>query len=322
MNKLKIVRFVSLFLIIFIFYSNSVFATGFGFGKSKEEHGAKIMEIFKAICNYRIKLNQKYPRIPVPKICKSPTPEPKPAILEFNGSPLTINEGESATLSWASENALSCEASGSWSGEKTLTGEEVVSPVINSTYTLTCDGTDGGVEKSVIVEVTPLPPPPPPEPTIDHVVLSEFYYLGTNTNEWIEIYNGTGSEVSIDGWTISDGNSSDVIPTFTLSNNSFAIITGSTTLSSFLTIPVGVQVITLANTSIGSGLNDTGDLLSLKNSTAIEVDAVSYGNNTTAFNPSVPTVSAGHSISRVSLNTDNNNASDWQDLTLPTPGTF
>jgi len=52
------------------------------------------------------------------------------------------------------------------------------------------------------------------------------------------------------------------------------------------------------------------------------VDAVSWGTNTTAFSPSVPTVdvNTGHSIARTDDTIDTDSAADWEELETPTPG--
>ena len=53
-----------------------------------------------------------------------------------------VEVGQSITLNWTSSNADSCIASGSWSGEKSISGNEQVT-IINSginSFILTCSG--------------------------------------------------------------------------------------------------------------------------------------------------------------------------------------
>jgi len=52
------------------------------------------------------------------------------------------------------------------------------------------------------------------------------------------------------------------------------------------------------------------------------VDAVSYGGDTTAFDPSAMDVLEGHSLRRSNLTTDTNTAIDWEDNATPTPRSF
>jgi hypothetical protein len=58
--------------------------------------------------------------------------------------------GDTVTLEWASTNAASCTASGSWSGGRTTSGSETitVSEVGAATYLLTCSGAGGAGEAS------------------------------------------------------------------------------------------------------------------------------------------------------------------------------
>lgn len=76
----------------------------------------------------------------------------KPA-LTFSAVPLTIGLSGQSTLSWSSLNANSCTASGAWSGAKALNGEEIVTPGVTSSYTLTCSGAAGSVNQTVTVTV-------------------------------------------------------------------------------------------------------------------------------------------------------------------------
>jgi hypothetical protein len=57
---------------------------------------------------------------------------------------------QSATLSWTSTNADSCNASGSWSGAKSTSGSESVGNFTGSrTYTIVCNGRGGSATDSV-----------------------------------------------------------------------------------------------------------------------------------------------------------------------------
>ncbi len=68
----------------------------------------------------------------------NPTPT---ASLSVN--PQTITLGQSATLTWSSSQAASCDASGGWTGTQTVSGTSGVTPTATGTvtYTLTCSGT-------------------------------------------------------------------------------------------------------------------------------------------------------------------------------------
>ena len=83
--------------------------------------------------------------------------EPPTVDIKANGSdgPITIPYNSSATLSWTSTNATSCQASGAWSGTKPLSGSESTGNLTTGTYTytLTCQGAGGTASDSVTVNV-------------------------------------------------------------------------------------------------------------------------------------------------------------------------
>jgi len=70
---------------------------------------------------------------------------------------------------------------------------------------------------------------------------------------------------------------------------------------------------------LGNGL-DSADHIFLYNQKGETVDAVSWGSDTSAFNPSIAGVAIGHSIERLVPGFDGDNASDWVDRSPPTPG--
>lgn len=81
--------------------------------------------------------------------------QPASPTLTLNASSSTIQEGGSATLSWTSENASDCTASGGWSGNRGPNGSASVSPQATTTYGLTCSGDGGSVSDSVAITVEP-----------------------------------------------------------------------------------------------------------------------------------------------------------------------
>lgn len=78
---------------------------------------------------------------------------PSPTVL-LSASPTSIISGQSSTLTWSSTNATSCTSSGGWTGTKTTSGSENVSPTTTSLYTLTCTGDGGSGNASATVNVT------------------------------------------------------------------------------------------------------------------------------------------------------------------------
>ena len=69
--------------------------------------------------------------------------------------PITIAYNTSAILTWTSNNADYCTASGDWSGSKAISGSESTGNLTSSkTYTLTCSGPGGSASDSVTVNVS------------------------------------------------------------------------------------------------------------------------------------------------------------------------
>ena len=90
---------------------------------------------------------------------------PVPTVdLKANSSdgPITVSYKSDITLSWTSENASSCQASGNWSGSKAISGSQTIqmNQVKTHTFTLTCKDSSGSKtgKDSVTVNVTPNPP--------------------------------------------------------------------------------------------------------------------------------------------------------------------
>lgn len=68
----------------------------------------------------------------------------EPPMVQFSASDDTVDAGGSTTLTWNSDGAISCQASGGWTGSRDVQGSSAVGPLnASTTFTLTCDG-DGG----------------------------------------------------------------------------------------------------------------------------------------------------------------------------------
>lgn len=131
------------------------------------------------------------------------------ATLSFSGNPLNITDAQDSTLTWDSTNATHCLASGSWSGSKSLDGNQVVSPNATSTYTLACGNSSGTSTKSVTINVTPTSTPV--APTLNFVA------------DPLSILNGSSTSLT---WSSANTN-------FCLASNAWA---GSKSLSGSLSV--------------------------------------------------------------------------------------
>jgi hypothetical protein len=81
----------------------------------------------------------------------TPTPD-SPVCDFFNASPVTINRGDSATLSWGTTRATSASINNGV-GNVAVDGSYTVSPLENTTYTLTANGAGGTTNCAVPVTV-------------------------------------------------------------------------------------------------------------------------------------------------------------------------
>jgi hypothetical protein len=153
--------------------------------------------------------------------------------------------------------------------------------------------------------------------------------------EWLELYNMTGSPFTISEWTIDDNTSTDTIPDITIpavgrdgQPGGTIVVAGDK--DQFLIyyearygqpFPRPDLVVDVGGT-IGNGLSNTGDNLILKDNLGVDIDAVSWGDDTTAFTPTCPDVAAGHSLARTIRPPhpeDTDTANDWHDRASPNP---
>src|SRR3989338_5648947 len=273
------------------------------------------------------------PTPPPPAPTPTPTPTPPPPTpaaptLTFTANPQNVFEtattsSASTTLTWVSTNASLCVASNGWAGIKALSGAQSVTLTATTTYTLSCGGAGGTTTESVTVNYTQFNA---------QILISEVYYDVASTtgqepaNEWLELFNPGPSAVNLARFTISDGVATDTIPAIAIGQTliqpgGYLIVTASSTTSGFWN-PTASTTFVVLTSSIGNGLANGGDALFLRASSGVLMDSVSWGTNTSAFDPSVPGVAEGHSIARTEegLENDTGTAADWEDLAIPTPG--
>lgn len=120
-----------------------------------------------------------------------PPPAP-PAITSFGATPSRVNPGDSARLVWETSGAVSCAASGGWSGDRPPAGEERVRPSATTAYTLTCSNSLGQTASATAqVAVDPFNPLPTVggvngQATTQGVRLS--WDAVTRTGKWVNGY--------------------------------------------------------------------------------------------------------------------------------------
>jgi hypothetical protein len=165
---------------------------------------------------------------------------------------------------------------------------------------------------------------PPIRASSSTLLISEVLYdpLGTEPNEeWIEVFNNSASPMELTNWTISDNLSTDVIsPTVTIPAGGCMVIAASSE-DFYANYPAFAgAIVFIADGRIGNGLGNTGDRLILKDGEGTVIDQMSYGTDTTAFDPPCPDVAEGHSLERSPANVDTDTFEDWIDQESPDPG--
>jgi hypothetical protein len=132
--------------------------------------------------------------------------------------------------------------------------------------------------------------------------------------EWVEIYNPGDEVVHLDGWTLRDGSSSDVLPGISVAPRGLAIIAASEETVADYRGPLAVVG------RIGNGLGNDGDALHLVDPTGRIVDAISWGDDASVLDPSIADAPEGHSVERRPAGADTNNAADFVENARPSPG--
>jgi hypothetical protein len=160
--------------------------------------------------------------------------------------------------------------------------------------------------------------------TIDDVVINEVLYDADSDvpdadAEWIEIYNGGDEPVDLAGWSVRDGTAAvDVLPSLVVPAHGFAIIAATDAFAKANPSVTGPTAILEGR--IGNGLGNNGDRLYLADPSGATVDAISWGADTSALDPPVGDVPAGHSIEREFAGVDSDSARDFVDNERPSPG--
>ena len=84
----------------------------------------------------------------------------QPPTVTFTAGITSVTAGQPVQLTWSSQNATSCTASGAtnWTGTETLSGTTALVVNATETLTLTCAGPGGSTPESVSVTATAAPP--------------------------------------------------------------------------------------------------------------------------------------------------------------------
>lgn len=103
------------------------------------------------------------------------------------------------------------------------------------------------------------------------IIISEIMYYPTDGNEWIELYNNASFPIDLSLYNLSDSQSTDaIVPcqlgTAVLNPNEYALLTDQDT-SLYNTTSFNGTKVCVDDNSIGNGLSNSGDSISVSNST-------------------------------------------------------
>jgi len=232
------------------------------------------------------------------------TPPPVPTA-NVSASPSTIDEGQSATLSWSSTDANSCSAS--WTGSSATSGSQSVSPTVTTTYSLSCNGDGGSANDSVTVTVNTTPAPVPTASisaspsTIDEGQSATLSWISTDANSCSASW--TGSSATSGSQSVSP----TVTTTYSISCNGDG---GSANDSVTVIVNAAPEPVPTTSVSASPSTIDEGQSATLSwNSTDANSCSASWtGSSATSGSQSVsPTVTTTYSIS---CNGDGGSAND------------
>ena len=150
-----------------------------------------------------------------------------------------------------------------------------------------------------------------------------------NPDEWVEIYNNCDYNISLKNWTLTDNEAIFVIHAnkyvpangyalLSKSANTWTQYWGFTNLGNL----DNIQIIELGEGGppIDQIYDNTGDFIVLKNKSFEIVDQMSWINDTYIWNPAVPGVTEGNSLSRSPVGYDTDQPSDFVENCVPSPG--
>lgn len=152
------------------------------------------------------------------------------------------------------------------------------------------------------------------------VVINEVYY-GEN-GQWVELHNPADHGEHLKNWYLTDNsNRKSILPDVKIKAHGFMLLAKDASVWNFWNENEEAMKIEFGRI-IGNGLDSNGDHLILHNQNSIEVDRMSWGNDTSGFTPPTvnPGVAFGNSTERVVTGFDTDALSDWHEQAPPTPG--
>jgi hypothetical protein len=132
--------------------------------------------------------------------------------------------------------------------------------------------------------------------------------------EWVELVNTGTAPIDLGGWSIEDASGRDELPAATVPPGGYVVVRGHSAV-----LPAGVLAVSPADGEIGNGLGNTGDRIRLVAPNGTVVDEMSYGDNTSIFDPAPQAPAAGRTIGLLDPLADPGGDS-WALTSIDTPG--
>ena len=129
------------------------------------------------------------------------------------------------------------------------------------------------------------------------LVINEIMYKPQNDEpEWIEIFNRSENEINLSNFKIYDNSSSATIPNYTIQPNSFLVIADDSLIQNYYEDPIEFITVNLPS------LNNTGDILVMKNNFNTTIDSVKYFSEWGG---------SKNSLERIDAEIESNNSQNW-----------
>lgn len=131
--------------------------------------------------------------------------------------------------------------------------------------------------------------------------------------------NVTSRPIDLLNWTITDNRTRRLLPSLRIPSGGFAVVAATERFGENSPQFDGI-VVFMPGGRLGNGLGNEGDRLILQDGRGRTIDAVSYGEDNSVFDPPLPTVVPGHSLERLPAGNNRRQAAGFVDNPRPSPG--
>lgn len=132
--------------------------------------------------------------------------------------------------------------------------------------------------------------------------------------EWVELVNYGTEPVSLESWQVGDARDLDAIPPVEVAAGGYLLVAAPSAA-----LPAGAPAVYLADGVIGAGLNNGGDAVRLIAPDGALVDAVSFGADTSIFEPAPAAPGTGETLG-IRVPGSDPEPSNWAVTLAPSPG--